>query len=284
MPYPDTQSPDASPFESPVSRASIYDPPPSSPLYDNPVPPFKPSSVTKRGNKMEYLASGGALGKDKKKAVQPSMAQKIYSQGKGQLQAYNALLPGTLDLESRSAAGFGNIYRREAAKAAAHDLNMFQALGSQYVQSIKNADPNQARILARLNGTDPMGERDLEQSVRAAQAARGAGYGNSDMMSELVNMDRQRQERLLRVGMFNQSVVGDPFLAVTGRASQTRPQGSNPMSPGYGQVGPDSLSLYVNNEIQDQQKAAANAANRSALYGAAISAVGSIAGGAASKI
>jgi hypothetical protein len=226
----------------------------------------------------------GIFGKDKKKASQPTMAQKIYRQGRGQLQAYNALLPDTLDLEGRAAAGFGNIYRVEADKAAAHDLNMFQALGPQYVESIKNADPNQARILARLNGTDPMGERDMQQSIRAAQAARGAGFGGSDILSELVNMDRNRQERLLRVGAFNQSVVGDPFLAVTGRASQTRPQGSSPMSPGYGAVNQDSLSLYVNNEIMDAQKKAANDANRNALYGAGISAIGSMGGAAAGAI
>ena len=31
------------------------------------------------------------------------------------------------------------------------------------------------QILAKLNGTDPMGERDMQQAIRGAQAARGAG-------------------------------------------------------------------------------------------------------------
>ena len=252
--------------------------------FDTPIPDFHKTYTTEKGSDlMKYggMPLGippGIFGKDKKKAVQPSMAQKIYGKGRSQLQAYNALLPDTLDLEGRSSAGFGQIYRAEAAKAAQHDLNMFQALGPQYVQSIKDADPNQARILAKLNGADPMGERDMQQAIRAAQAARGAGFGGSDIMGELVGMDRNRQERLMRVGAFNQSVVGDPFLAVTGRGSQTRPQGSNPMSPGYGSINQDSLSLYVNNQIQDQQKKAANDANRNALYGAGIQAIGSLGG------
>jgi hypothetical protein len=56
------------------------------------------------------------------------------------------------------------------------------------------------------------------------------------------------------------------------------------MSPGYGAVNQDSLSLYVNNEIMDAQKKAANDANRNALYGAGISAIGSMGGAAAGAI
>lgn len=268
-------SPVTSQYDAPASTRSAF---------DEPIPDFHKTYTTKEGS--DLLKYGGIplgvppglFGKDKKKANQPTMAQKIFRQGHGQLQAYNALLPDTLDLEGRAASGFGSIYRVEADKAAQHDLNMFQALGPQYVRAIQNADPNQARIIAKLNGTDPMGDRDLMQSIRASQAARGIGFGTGDVVSEQVKLDRDRQDRLLRVGNFNQQVVGDPFLAVTGRASQTRPQGSNPMSPGYGSINQDALSLYVNNQIQDQQKKAANDANRNALYGAGIQAIGSLGG------
>lgn len=289
-------------------------------IYDSPIPEYQqrtsrtPGSIFEEGarsagiggaaNAYGYadigtglLTGTGPFSKSKTHKTKPTLEQRLYGKGRSQLRAYDALLDPTLDLTARSAAGFGDIYRTEADKASTHDLNMFQALAPQYVQAIKDADPDQARLLGLLNsdasgliegGTNAYEDRELQQSLRGAQAARGRGYGNSDVLNEVLGLDRGRESRRIQRGAYgtsianlNQRVVGDPFLAVTGRASQSTPQGSNPMSPGYNQVNQDSLSLVVNEDIMRQQREAADAANRTALLGAGIGAVGSLAGGAA---
>lgn len=258
------------------------------------------SGLTKVGGYIEPI-SGALLGtgpfdKSKKpKKPKPTLEQRIYGKGRSQLRANNALLGPTLDLYGRTAAGYGDIYRTEADKASQHDLNMFEALAPQYVRAIDAADPQQKELRRKLNDTvtadlgsslSPSIAREIVQGSRAAWSQRGLYNTSPSAIAELYALgDRgykqhnQAIANALNVGGFNQRVTGDPFLAVTGRAST--PQGSNPMAPDYNHVSQDSLSMVLNEDIMKSQKRAADDANRTALIGAGISAAGSLAGGAA---
>ena len=212
------------------------------------------------------------------------------------LAAYNALLPGTLDITRKSSEGFGDIYRTEAEKTRAEDISSFEKYGPAYAKAISEADPYQAELRSLINGivTDelkaggdlsPAQMRLSQQATRGAQAARGMGYGTGDSLREVLGtldysrgLKNERITNALNVGNFNQRVVGDPFLAFSGRPSQ--PQGSNVMAPNYSNFNNDLSSFMANDEMM-QFNAGQNAQNRqAALTGAGISALGSIAGGA----
>jgi hypothetical protein len=142
--------------------------------------------------------------------------------------------------------------------------------------------------------------RDVQQNVRAGQSARGLGYGPSDVFDEALqttiegeNLLQRRQGRYLgalsgvggaqqgvaqAIGA-RQRVVGDPFLAITGRQSQ--PQGSNIMAPDANIPGGDLFSYGINREIQDRNLDAARDAARMQLIGSIIQGVLGAAGGAA---
>ena len=213
------------------------------------------------------------------------------------LDAYDQLLPGTLDITRRSAAGFGDIYREESEKTRADELASFEKYGPGYVKAITEADPYQSELRRLINelvagelksGGDlsPAQMRLSQHSTRQAQAARGMGYGAGDSLSEvLANLDYSRSlknERLgnaLQVGGFNQRVIGDPFMAFAGRPSQ--PQGSNINSPGYSDFNNDLASFMANDEIMAFNANQASKNRQTQLIGAGISTLGSVAGGAA---
>ncbi len=247
------------------------------------------------------LLSGGLSsifggGKDKPKPWAKLPGGRNQYRGNKLLAAYNALLPGTLDITRKSSEGFGDIYRAEAEKTRAEDLSSFQKYGPAYAKAISEADPYQAELRSLINGImieelqaggdlSPSQMRLAEQSTRTAQAARGLGYGRGDSLREVLGtldysrgLKNERLANAIQVGNFNQRVVGDPFMAFSGRPSQ--PQGSNVMAPQYSNFNNDLSSFMANDEMM-AFNAGQNSKNRtSAMVGAGIGALGSIAGGA----
>lgn len=67
-------------------------------------------------------------------------------------------------------------------------------------------------------GSNPYDDHELMQSIRAAQAARGMGYGTSDVLAETLGLDRGREQRRIGRGAYGaqiaglrQSLRGDPL-------------------------------------------------------------------------
>ena len=241
--------------------------------------------------------SGLFGGKDKPKPWAKLPGGRNEYRGKKLLAAYNALLPGTLDITRKSSEGFGDIYRAEAEKTRAEDLASFQQYGPAYAKAISEADPYQAELRSLINqivmdeleaGGDlsPAQLRLSQQATRGAQSARGLGFGTGDSLREVLGtldysrgLKNERIGNALNVGNFNQRVVGDPFMAFTGRPSQ--PQGSNVMAPNYANFNNDLSSFMANDEMM-AFNAGQNSKNRTAaLVGSGLSALGSIAGGVA---
>jgi len=146
---------------------------------------------------------------------------------------------------------------------------------------------------------DPSLRREIQQGVRAGQAARGMGYGTRDLADEATvtalqaeQLRRNRQAFAQSMVGINQATGGDPFLAILGRPSQAfqASQGiggqAYGMSQGIGNKIFNPESQYAadvyNTNYQGQLAAnTATAANKTAITGAVIGAAGSILGGAA---
>ena len=188
------------------------------------------------------------------------------------------------------------------------DIGAIEELGPRAMAAMRAADPAKASLMDELNqqalsdlklgGQLNAGEqRQLSQSARGAQAARGFGYGINDAAIEswaqLQGGTQRKRERQgfaqSMVGM-NQQVQGDPFMQILGRPSNVSPamaggvlgqaQGFNPgqMFSPESQYAGDIYNQQWQGELAART---ANAANQAAISGAMIGAVGSIGGGMA---
>jgi hypothetical protein len=238
------------------------------------------------------------LGMDKEGKKMPysdKLARKEINQGTAYLKAAETLYPRTLDLMKMAGEGFGDLYRTEADKSREHELGTFQKFGPDYVKAIEAADPMNAELRRRANQyvmerydapLSPGMRREIEQSSRALQSLRGFGVRSpADAVSELYSvgekghaMEQENFFNSLQLMGANQQAVGDPFMAVVGRPSQ--PQGSNVMSPQYGDFNNDLFSYGVNREIQSRNMNAAKSAQKMQLVGSAIEGLTGMAGGA----
>lgn len=233
--------------------------------------------------------SSACGGKSKPKPWAKMPGGKLSYRGKKILEAGNYLLPATLDLSRRGAEGFGDIYRSEANKTRMDELQGFQEFGPQWDEALDNADPLRKRakaiILANLdNGLDPSVAREISQGSRAAFSSRGLLNSRAGAIDELFALGhRGKALEDANVGRALELSRGrDAFLAYSGRPSA--PQGSNPMSPNYASYSNELPSFAANDEMM-RFNAGQNAKNRQAqLTAAGISAVGSLAGGAAGFI
>lgn len=168
--------------------------------------------------------------------------------------------------------------------------------------ALRSAQPEAASLLDLLTsqsadevkagtGMDAGMQREVEQSVRSAQGARGFGYGNNDVTQEVVTRGsagqallRARQAQAARVVGLNQGFYGDPFQAIIGRSSgvnagaATATAGST-IAPQYNPENGYASDLYNTNY---NAAAAANIGGYNSmnnLLGAGIGAAGQIYGG-----
>lgn len=187
----------------------------------------------------------------------------------------------------------------------ASDLAALQQFGPDTVKAIRNADPQQAALMSKLNesamadlnaGTNLTPDQldSVRQSVRAAQAGRGVGWGNADATAEAfaagdrgLALQQVRQRTAQDTARLNAATGADPALVVLGRSSQGAAQGQALLGQGQQGVAGAGPSLFnpesgyagdVYNTNFNSQAAAniASANNKSALIGAGISAAGSV--------
>lgn len=144
-------------------------------------------------------------------------------------------------------------------------------------------------------GMDPSLRDEVSQGVRAAQAARGFGFGAPDAVTEAFARGRQgealRQARFQRAAQtagINAATGGDPFMALLGRPSQTlgmmpglanQASGYNPgmlFNPesGYAQ------DVFNTNYNADAAARIAEANAASALFGSMMESGGKLGGAA----
>lgn len=198
-----------------------------------------------------------------------------------------------------------------SATRAAHAQD-FANLGPELVQGIRGANPEMARLYDLLAqqgseglqaGSQLTGDqmRNVNNSVRASQGARGMSYGPAASYAEVLansqygdNLYQQRQQQAGNVAQLGNQMYSLPMLQAFGMAPGAAGQQSQNFLGGasaYGSAaGPtmfstqDSTGLY--NTIFNQQSAQsiADKNNQGALTGALIGAGGSILGGAAGAI
>ena len=213
---------------------------------------------------------------------------------------------GLIDVYSNDIApAYSRMENTARAASVAGDMDVMSRYGQQASDLIRRTSGNEG-LLKTLNAQaqseldagatlDPSLRREVQQSIRAGQAARGFGMGVNDMAAESY-MTAMQAEQLRRarqgfgmqmVGM-NQATGGDPFMALLGRQSSipgAQAFGGNAQatSKGIGNVlfNPESqYSADINNQSYQAQAAASagNAANKSAMMGAGIGAAGAIGG------
>lgn len=213
----------------------------------------------------------------------------------GMLELYEKeIMPGL----SRADAA-GNRVSREA------DIADVEALGNRATEAFRSANPQQTALMDALNaqameemnagaGLPPDVAREIEQSVRAAQASRGMGYGMADVGSEAIVKGLQAEQLQRRRQQFAQNVVGmnaatatDPFLAILGRPGVQVGQAAGITGQGQsfnpGSVfNPESAyagSLYANNFNAANNAAIAASNARAGVIGGSLGMLGSIGGG-----
>lgn len=212
----------------------------------------------------------------------------------GLLDIYGQALPQIQQLGQQSRAG-------EIADVA--------ALGPAATAAFKAANPDQAALLDMLNKQamnelamgaelDPSLARQVQQSVRGAQAARGMGYGPADVYQETYasglkaeQLRRARQQFAQQMVGINAATTVDPFMAILGRPSQssTMTQGFMGQSQGVNAAaGPNMFNpmndymsdLFNSNFNADAAARIAGSNNQAAFYGSVIGGMGGMAGAA----
>lgn len=189
------------------------------------------------------------------------------------------------------------------------DIAAVEELGLRATEAFRAANPEQAALMKELNrqaqsdlqaGSElpPEMARELEQQIRSSQAARGMGFGMSDVGQESLVKGLQAEQLMRRRQGFAQSMVGlnastaaDPFMAILGRSgvgvNQAQGVAGQGQSFNRGQAfNPESAyagALQSQNYDAKLQANIASANNMAAIGGAAIGAAGDIGGGFASK-
>ena len=192
-------------------------------------------------------------------------------------------------------------YQRE------QDIQDVEAYGARATSAIEAADPRsqalgdeltsqvQADLESRgaLSGRE---RRDVQQASRAAWGARGLaqspGAGQSEAYITHMTQDAKRRANMQAASQLwaqRKAQATDPFMAVLGRGSSVGAQGQSFMQGGQGLVQGAGPGLFnpesgyaqqmYNQQYQGQLAArTASAANRSAMWGAGIGALGKIGG------
>lgn len=174
--------------------------------------------------------------------------------------------------------GFIELYRdmaprlQEASNAATDvqregDVAAVERLGKRATEAILGSSPYQKALLERLNvraqedldlgsAVDPVTMRNLRNSILSERGSRGWGLSPADLAAVAMStgqagqaLRQTRQQNALQVLGANQTVLGDPFLAILGRQSGVT--GQIPGLMGQGQLanqGANMTPWYTNPE------------------------------------
>lgn len=215
--------------------------------------------------------------------------------------------PGLLELYEKqvmprlaSAESAGRAVSRES------DIADVERLGKRATDAFRSANPEQAALIAEMNkqamsdlsagaSLPPALAREIEQSIRGSQAARGMGYGMADVGQESLikglqaeQLQRRRQDFARNVIGINAATGTDPFLAILGRpglqvgAAQGITGQGQTFNPGNA-FNPESAyagALNTQNFQTASDAAIASANNKAGMIGGAMDMAGSLGGSA----
>jgi len=177
-------------------------------------------------------------------------------------------------------------------------IQLVKDLSPQALEALRTANPYAVPILDELNtqamdelqagrNLTPEQKRMVDQTARAGQAARGLGYGPSDVFMETLanagygdSLLNQRRAFAQNVAGADQAFYGDIFSRLLGLGGATGASGPKL----FNTESPYAQDVYNTNYNAAASAALANASNKNALIGAGINAFGNIAGGAMSAI
>jgi hypothetical protein len=185
------------------------------------------------------------------------------------------------------------------------DIAAVERLGQRATEAFRQANPEQAALMAELNrqaqaelaagaALPPALSRELEQQVRGAQAARGMGFGMADVGQEALVKGLQAEQLQRRRQAFAQQMVGlnaataaDPFMAILGRPGVGIQAGQGVAMQGQGMApqqvfNPESAyagSLAAGNYNAQLNANIASANARAAVAGGAMEGLGSMLSG-----
>jgi hypothetical protein len=181
------------------------------------------------------------------------------------------------------------------------DIRDIEQLGPRAMAALDKMDPQKAGLMKTMmtkaqEGVDADGRltgmerRKFTQDVAGGRAAAGFGHGPADIFYEAAELQHGRERR--RTGerqnayqalAMRQATTADPFMAILGRPSQNAMQSQSVMGQAQG-MGPGSLfnpmagdSINAQNWQGQLAARTATASNKSAMWGAGISAVGNMA-------
>lgn len=185
------------------------------------------------------------------------------------------------------------------------DIAAVERLGPRATEAFRQANPEQAALMAELNrqaqselaagaALPPALSRELEQQVRGAQAARGMGYGMADVGQESLvkglqaeQLQRRRQAFASQVVGLNAATSADPFMAILGKPGVGMGAAQGFAAQGQG-MAPQQMfnpeSAYAGSLAAGNYNAALNASIASAnaragVASGAMQGLGSIIGG-----
>jgi hypothetical protein len=187
------------------------------------------------------------------------------------------------------------------------DIAAVERLGPRATEAFRQANPEQAALMAELNrqaqselaagaALPPALSREIQQQVRGAQAARGMGYGMADVGQEALvkglqaeQLQRRRQAFASQVVGLNAATSADPFMAILGKPGVGMGAAQGFAAQGQG-MAPQQVfnpeSAYAGSLAAGNYNAALNASIASANARAGVAAgamkgLGSIIGGLA---
>jgi len=215
---------------------------------------------------------------------------------------FSGLAPQYLELyRSKINPALSRAESEHRMRTAEADTGLLQRWGAPMRQAMLDSDPEAARLINTLSsqsaddlrnrGLPARYRRDLTQDLRAAQAARGTGYGLGDITAESLLTgsdrigleDRARSNAAAVLGLRNNQTGG--ALNLLGRGGISHMTNLLPMThqlSGTQLLDPQNPymeRLKAGNFQAANQRAVQNAANKAALYSAGIQALGSVAGG-----
>jgi len=279
-------------------RQEVYDDVETVPEHaiggDRNTPPSDPRAVWR-----QYSAGGGPQGGASGTWIVPATTRKVTKTR----TVTDPSQRGYLDLlEHDITPALSRAQSEASSTQRTGDIADVSRLAGPARAALRSAQPEAASLLDLLTaqstdevkagtGMDPGMQREVEQSVRSAQGARGFGYGNNDVTQEVVTRGsagqallRQRQAQAARVLGLNQGFYGDPFQAIIGRSSgvnagaATATAGST-IAPQYNPENPYASDLYNTNYNAEAAAGISRYNNMNNLLGAGIGAAGSLYGG-----
>lgn len=227
------------------------------------------------GDNSSGLVGGALEGLFGSMTPAPVEPRNLYDEALNTLATYTLLSPTVYGLESTYRPKYAQMERGILTDAV-------RGLTSE----ASGVDPQQARLLGEMNSQalselkmgaqlDPSLAREVQQSVRAGQSARGLGLGPADVYQEAMQigsagqaMRNQRRAYAGQVAGMNLENVR-PYLALSAQLSKAGPQMIDMWNP-Y------ASDLYNTNYNAESARNIAAAANRAAITGATINAAGQI--------